>query len=61
MRRLTKRFPALLMVGGLALVGAACDDTGTTDDPAVEDPATDDPLAPTDEGTDPLAPTETET
>lgn len=55
MRRLTKRFPAVLLAGGLALAGAACDDTGTTDDPAV------DQIAPTEDVTDPLTPTETET
>lgn len=49
MKRLKTRLPALVMAGGLALVGAACEtDDTTTDDPAVQDPATEDPLTPPD-------------
>lgn len=52
MRRLTKRLPALLFAGAIAIVGAACEADGTTDDPGLVDPA-EDPLAPTDEATTP--------
>lgn len=50
MQRLTKKLPALLFAGSIAVLGAACsaEGGGNVEDPGVLDPA-EDPLAPTDD------------